>query len=251
MPYPLPSAPDERMRVLPPMGCPGLEVWVVPHEVPRWLRMGYRLGPVPADQLELYWNPADRFWDEPITSAAIELHIDPLVKAPQPIAVSWGDGSTETIGWDALARDVPRPRHVYLNREDLTVTVTIGISIASLQVALIGCPVPPYSVPTAGSSDGWSDWRRAPGAGCWPAGQRLQRLGGAAVAAAAAPLRWPGLPAVPGGWGAGAGGDEQRGGRPCHSLVFGRWPAGDGAAATTAGRWVICTWTASAGRCTS
>jgi hypothetical protein len=154
MPYPLPSAPDERMRVLPPMGCPGLEVWVVPHEVPRWLRMGYRLGPVPADQLELYWNPADRLWDEPITSAAIELHIDPLVKAPQPIAVSWGDGSTETIGWDAMARDVPRPRHVYLNREDLTVTVTIGISIASLQVALIGCPVPPYSVPTAGSSTG-------------------------------------------------------------------------------------------------
>lgn len=151
MPYPLPSADTpQRVRVIPPLGCPGLEVWVVPHMVGRWLSMGYRLGAVPAGALELFWMPAPRLWDEPITSAAIDLHIDPLIKAPQDIAVSWGDGITETITWDALARDVPQPRHVYLQREDLTVTVTIGITIASLQVALVGCPVPPYTTPPSG-----------------------------------------------------------------------------------------------------
>ena len=148
MPYPLPGAPDDRKRILPPIGCPGLEVWVLFHEVQRWLQLGYRLGPVPAHQLELFWMPSERLWDEPITSAAIQLHIDPVVKAPQPITVSWGDGSTELIGWDPLARDMPKPRHVYLQREDLTVTVSIGIAIASLPVALIGCPLPPYAAPS-------------------------------------------------------------------------------------------------------
>ena len=154
MPYPLPPLDESgRVRLLPPIGCPGQELWVVPHEVSRWQRLGYRLGTVPAAALELFWMPADPIWNDPLGSAPIELSIDPLIKAPQAIQVDWGDGSIETIGWDALSRQVPTPRHIYLDRQDLTVTVQIGMTVASLAVALVGCPLPP-TTSQAGSSGG-------------------------------------------------------------------------------------------------
>ena len=51
MPYPLPTGSDPtngRVRILPPVGCPGGEEWVLVHEAPRWLELSFRLGPVPA-----------------------------------------------------------------------------------------------------------------------------------------------------------------------------------------------------------
>ena len=55
MPYPLPSGSDPtngRVRILPPVGCPGGEEWVLVHEAPRWLELSFRLGPVPALPLD-------------------------------------------------------------------------------------------------------------------------------------------------------------------------------------------------------
>lgn len=155
MPYPLASAQKQlgdRVRVLPPIGCPGLSEWVVPHEVQRWLELGFRLGPVPAAPLELFWLPAQRLWNEPLGSAAIQLTIAPIGKTPQPIQVDWGDQHSETIAWDPLARDVPSPRHVYLQRVDLAVSVQIGLTVATLEVALVECPLPPAQLTGGGGS---------------------------------------------------------------------------------------------------
>ena len=59
MPYPLPEQPatvgGARVRLLPPLGCPGLEQWVLPMEFGRWAELGYRKGPIPASDLELFW----------------------------------------------------------------------------------------------------------------------------------------------------------------------------------------------------
>ena len=58
MPYPLPQQPStvggQRVRLLPPIGCPGVEQWVLPMEFSRWAELGYRKGPIPADDLELF-----------------------------------------------------------------------------------------------------------------------------------------------------------------------------------------------------
>ena len=63
MPYPLPQQPStvggQRVRLLPPVGCSGVEQWVLPMEFSRWAELGYRKGPIPADDLELFWLPAD------------------------------------------------------------------------------------------------------------------------------------------------------------------------------------------------
>jgi hypothetical protein len=156
MPYPLttPSAASGgRVRLLPPWGCPGDEEWVLHQEVDRWRQLGYRLGPVPALPLELFWHPADSQWNEPLGSAAIRLRIDPRALVPQPVVVDWGDGTSETLSWDPIDRVVPNPRHVYQERSDLTVTVQIGMTVASLAVALVGCPLPPTaSRPSGGGS---------------------------------------------------------------------------------------------------
>jgi len=41
MPYPLPESPlgttTPRLRLLPPVGCPGSEQWVLPMDLPGWL----------------------------------------------------------------------------------------------------------------------------------------------------------------------------------------------------------------------
>ena len=147
MPYPLPDSPlgttTPRIRILPPIGCPGSEQWVLPMDLPGWLELGYRRGPVPADELELAWLPADPRWNEPIAAVPIELLIQPRLPISAPLQVSWGDGSSETIPWPATARQAPRLRHLYSERADVTVQVQIGLRIASLRVALLGCPVPP------------------------------------------------------------------------------------------------------------
>jgi hypothetical protein len=115
---------------------------VVPHEVPRWLALGFREAPVPQLELELTWMPSPRRWDEPALSRAVVLTINPRALPPQPILVSWGDGSSETVPWSPFDSRVPEPRHVYPMPEDLTVTVQVGLLVASLEVALLGCPVP-------------------------------------------------------------------------------------------------------------
>lgn len=146
MPYPLPGTTgreDGRVRVLAPLGCPGLEEWVLPHEVQRWLELGFRLGTVPAQSLELFWMPSLRRWNEEVGTAAIELVVDPHGVPMQTLTVAWGDGSSETVPWTVGRPDVPRLRHVYAAREDLTVTVTMGLNVATLEVALLGCPLPP------------------------------------------------------------------------------------------------------------
>jgi phage-related tail fiber protein len=147
MPYPLPEPPATagaaRVRLLPPIGCPGLEQWVLPMEFGRWSELGYRRGPIPADDLELFWLPADPRWNEPIGSCPIELLINPRQSIPSPITVSWGDGSSNVVPWPAVSRTAPRLRHVYAQRADVTVQVQLGMLIASLRVALVGCPVPP------------------------------------------------------------------------------------------------------------
>jgi hypothetical protein len=129
-----------------------VEQWVLPMEFSRWAELGYRKGPIPADDLELFWLPADTRWNEPIGSAAIELVINPRQSIPSSISVVWGDGSSEVIPWPATSRQAPRLRHVYAQRADLTVQVQLGLLIASLPVALVGCPVPPQQI--SASRDG-------------------------------------------------------------------------------------------------
>ena len=103
MPYPLTHSPSTvggaRVRLLPPVGCPGVEQWVLPMEFGRWAELGYRKGPVPADELELFWLPADSRRNEPIGSAAIELLINPRRSIPTPISVTRGDGSSGVRTW--------------------------------------------------------------------------------------------------------------------------------------------------------
>ncbi|APD47081.1 MULTISPECIES: hypothetical protein [unclassified Synechococcus] len=149
MPYPLPTATerdDGRLRLLPPLGCPGGEEWVLPQAVGRWLEIGFRLGPVPAAMLELWWMPSARRWNEELSTAAIELSVDPRGVPMQDLQVDWGDGTAELVPWTIGRPDVPKLRHVYAERSDLLVTVTMGLYVASLQVALLGCPLPPAVV---------------------------------------------------------------------------------------------------------
>ena len=150
MPYPLPEQPTAvggaRVRLLPPLGCPGIEQWVLPMEFGRWEELGYRKGSVPANELELFWLPADRRWNEPIASAAIELLINPRQSITAPISVIWGDGSSDLLPWPATSRQAPRLRHGYAQRADVSVQVQLGLLIATLPVALVGCPVPPQQL---------------------------------------------------------------------------------------------------------
>jgi hypothetical protein len=60
--------------------------------------------------------------------------------------VTWGDGSSNVMPWPAVSRQAPRLRHVYAQRADVTVQVQLGMLIATLQVALVGCPVPPQQL---------------------------------------------------------------------------------------------------------
>jgi hypothetical protein len=124
MPYPLPQPPStvggQQVRLLPPVGCPGVEQWVLPMEFSRW--------------------------HEPIGSSAIELLINPRQSIPSSIAVIWGDGSSEVIPWPATSRQAPRLRHLYSQRADVSVQVQLGMLIATLPVALLGCPVPPQQL---------------------------------------------------------------------------------------------------------
>ena len=146
MPYPLPSSPaqnGDRVRLLPPVGCPGGEEWVLHHQVRRWLELGFRLGPVPAASLELCWMPSPRRWNEDAATAAIELSVDPRGVPMQDLTVIWGDGTTELVPWSVGRPDIPKLRHVYQERQDLTVSVTMGLNLAQLEVALLGCPLPP------------------------------------------------------------------------------------------------------------
>lgn len=147
MPYPLtapaPSPSGTRVRLLPPLGCPGPELLITQLEAPRWLALGYRLGPVPQDPLELFWLVAPLRWDESQSGAAIELLIDPLAASPAAINVDWGDGSSEVVPWPVISREPPRPRHYYAARADVVVTVSIAALTATLTVALLGCPLPP------------------------------------------------------------------------------------------------------------
>ncbi len=145
MPYPLPSPPaqhGDRVRLLPPVGCPGLSEWVLPHEAGRWLELGFRRAPIPEAELELFWMPSPRRWDEPAMSRSLVLTINPRALPAQPIQVSWGDGNTQLVVWTPYDQRVPTPRHTYGEIKDLAVTVQVGMLIASLEVALIGCPVP-------------------------------------------------------------------------------------------------------------
>jgi hypothetical protein len=151
MPYPLPASPPQngdRVRLLPPMGCPGLSEWVLPHEAERWLELGFRRAPTSYGVLELFWMPSPRRWDEPAMSRAVVLTINPRSLPAQPIQVAWGDGDSQTVAWTPYDQRVPTPRHVYAEPEDLTVTVQVGLLVASLEVALFGCPVP-VSAPRA------------------------------------------------------------------------------------------------------
>ena len=137
MPYPLPQQPrtvgGQRVRLLPPVGCPGVEQWVLPMEFSRWADLGYRKGPIPSDDLELFWLPADSRWNEPIGSAAIELLINPRQSIPTPISVTLGDGCSNVVPWPAVSRQAPRLRHVYAQRADVTVQVQLGMLIATLR----------------------------------------------------------------------------------------------------------------------
>ncbi|MCP9860976.1 MULTISPECIES: hypothetical protein [unclassified Cyanobium] len=145
MPYPLPPTPPQngdRLRLLPPLGCPGRGEWVVPHEVPRWLAIGFRTAPVPSLDLELSWMPSPRRWDEPALSRGVVLLVNPRALPPQPIQIAWGDGSSETVPWTAFDSRIPEPRHLYADIEDLTITVQVGLLVATLEVALLSCPLP-------------------------------------------------------------------------------------------------------------
>lgn len=147
MPYPLPDPPATagaaRVRLLPPIGCPGLEQWVLPLELAGWTELGYRQGPVPAAALELFWLPADPRWDEPQQAAAITLVINPLQRPAEHVTIDWGDGSSETLPWPALSRKLPPPRHLYPSRLDCTVQVQLGGQSAELPVHLLRCPQTP------------------------------------------------------------------------------------------------------------
>lgn len=132
-----------RHRLLPPSGCPGLEQWVLAKDLRGWLELGYREGPVPAAELELFWLAAERRWDEAEEGATIELVINPRQRLAASFSVSWGDGSSETVPWSPLARRLPRLRHHYTSRADLTVQVQLGPLTGQLAVHLLSCPATP------------------------------------------------------------------------------------------------------------
>ena len=77
--------------------------------------LGYRKGPVPANNLELFWLPAHRRWNEPIASAAIELLTNPRQSISAPISVIWGDGSSDEVPCPPF-RSAPRMLQVYAHR---------------------------------------------------------------------------------------------------------------------------------------
>ena len=147
MPYPLPDQPTgvggQRVRLLPPLGCPGTDQWVLPMDYRRWAELGYRKGPIPQADLELFWLPADPRWNEAVGSVPVELLLNPRRHIASPIQVDWGDGSSQVIPWPALSRSAPRLRHLYRQRQDVTVQVQLGVHLAQLLVAIKSCPVPP------------------------------------------------------------------------------------------------------------
>ena len=144
MPYPLPAAAigsaGARVRLLPPLGCPGAEQWVLPMDLPGWLELGYRRGPVPQGDLELFWLPAPLQGPTAAGSVGIELLANPRRRFGSSFSVDWGDGSHQVIPWPALSRSAPRLRHLYSHRADLLVRVQLGESRAELPVALLSCP---------------------------------------------------------------------------------------------------------------
>jgi hypothetical protein len=169
MPFPLDSSPPRsgnRVRVFPPLGCPGDWEWVLPHEVPRWLALGFREAPVPQADLELTWMPSPRRWDEPALSRAVVLRVFPRAVPPQAFQVDWGDGTVEMVPWTAFDQRLPEPRHLYGQIEDQTVTVQLGLYVATLQVALLGCPVPVHGPrPTPDAPSIGAGMALIPGAG--------------------------------------------------------------------------------------
>ena len=123
-------------------------------------KLGYRKGSVPANDLEHFWLPADRRWNELIASATIELLINPRQSITAPISVIWGgDGSSELLPWPATSRQAPQLLHDYSQRADVSVQVQLSLLIATLP---------------------------------WPATTRWYCGNGAPPAGAAAPLQpWP------------------------------------------------------------
>jgi len=144
VPFPLPEYPDgvhERVRILPPLGCPGDERWVVPSMAPGWLALEYRAAPLPPEALELWWLPAPEEWNDPPDSAPVLLHLRPRQALVGTTAtIHWGSGAPQVV---PLAEAMSGVRHLYSSRTDLMVTVTVGAVVATLAVSLAGCPYPP------------------------------------------------------------------------------------------------------------
>ena len=166
MSYPLPTQPngvEARKRIVPPLGCPGFAVWVVPHLVQGWLELGYRLGDVPALPLELFWQKLAGNCKDPIGSETIELVIDPLGIEPAPISITWGDGQAEVLDWSPFNRELPSARHRYSASSDYSITVTIGSGTrAELLVGMQSCPLCPCP---PGNGGGGALQALVPGAG--------------------------------------------------------------------------------------
>lgn len=136
------------VRLLPPLGCPGAELWVPAGEVRRWQQLGYRRGAVPAHALELSWLNGSPGRLDPAGAVVVELLLHAHGITPTALTVHWGDGATETAVWPELV-STPRLRHVYGADADVVVQVELSSSgiTADLAVALLGCPIWPLPAP--------------------------------------------------------------------------------------------------------
>ena len=165
------------VRLLPPLGCPGQPVWVPPNEVLRWEQLGFYRAPIPAEVLELAWQPAAATTAATATAAiadpagtiAVELLLNTRHTPPAAVTVDWGDGTTVTLPWPDGGDANGRLLHAYASRRDYTIQVALSGNgpAASVLVSLAGCPIwqpePTQPPPTGGGGSRWFNGDGPPG----------------------------------------------------------------------------------------
>lgn len=143
------------IRLLVPPGCPGHPLWVPPNEVLRWEQLGFVRAPIPADELELSWQP-----DGPEAGGLIpvELLLNARQTPPNAVTVDWGDGVVDTMPWTPGADGHVRLQHGYASRSGYTITAELSGSgvTAAVLVSLAGCAIwqPALPQPPAGGGGG-------------------------------------------------------------------------------------------------
>jgi len=111
----------------------------------RWALAGgsaFGLGPVPAAMLEVVVDALGGRWNEELSHRGDRAERGSPVAWPmQDLQVDWGDGSGRSWCHGPIGRLMVEAAPTSTpERVDLLVTVTMGLYVASLQVALLGLP---------------------------------------------------------------------------------------------------------------